>query len=351
MIPQPDVPAASYPTTTYTESIENTSTTSTWQLRLTDPIDCLNATEGATPCAFGAYDPSSNPFERLNLTKIAINTTQAAGVQASQSSVSLLHLAADGTLTVQTLTIAQATALTPSSLADVVGVSVLFRGTNAEGVDGSGGSIAPGQKATVTLSTQLRPATRTGGTAMVPGTLNNTAHGTLHDDVYPDAIAADAQSASVTLANGNLQVATTKAFTPTHTLQAAPTDPILVDLGARSTGTLAPKVLVIEDSVRDVLERVHAEVLHACRPRRPTPTACRSTRRPARARRRSGRAERRRPSPPRRCRPACRRRTVTGLRFTYTRADGAAFAASAQRGQRPPAACHSAPRCATAPVP
>ncbi|MGO4301657.1 DUF5979 domain-containing protein [Leifsonia sp. RAF41] len=328
VIPQSDVPATSYPTTTYTESIENTSTTSTWQLRLSDPIDCLNAAQGAAPCSFDAYVPASNPFERLNLTKIAINTTLATGVQASQSSVSLLHRATDGTLSVQTLTIAQAAALTPSSLADVVGVSVLFRGTNAQGVDGSGGSIAPGQKATVTLSTQLRPTTRSGSAALVPGTVNNTAHGTLHDDVYPDTIAADSQSASVALANGNLQVATTKAFTPTHTLQAAPTDPILVDLGARSTGTLAPKILVIEDSAATFwnaftlksfalpntptnADRVQVDAQTGQGSQAVwtsgTPTTIATAALPA----------------------GVTAAAVTGLRFTYTRADGMAFAASA----------------------
>ncbi|GIT78738.1 hypothetical protein LLS1_04070 [Leifsonia sp. LS1] len=247
VIPQPDVPAASYPTTVYTTTIANTSTSSTWQLRISDPIDCTNATTTA-PCVFGAYDPAANPLDRLNLTKIAVDLSSASGVQTSLSVVSLLHRADDGTLTTTTHTIAQATALTAAQLADVVGVSVLLRGTNAQGTDGTGATIAPGQKATVTLTAQLRPTSRATGTAPTAGAFVNTVYGALHDDVYPTAQAADTQSASVTLANGNLQVATAKTFSPTSTLQANPTNPIQVSLRARSTGTLSPKVLVIEDS-------------------------------------------------------------------------------------------------------
>lgn len=247
VIPQPDVPAASYPTTVYTTTIANTSTSSTWQLRISDPVDCTNAATTA-PCDFGTYDAAANPLDKLNLTKIAVDLSSAAGVQTSLSVVSLLHRTADGSLSTTTHTIAQATALTASQLADVVGVSVLLRGTNAQGTDGTGATIASGQKATVTLTTQLRPTSRAAGAAPTAGTFVNTVYGALHDDVYPAVQATDTQSASVTLANGNLQVATAKTFTPTSTLQASPTNPIQVNLRARATGTLAPKILVIEDS-------------------------------------------------------------------------------------------------------
>ncbi|MFF2051124.1 DUF5979 domain-containing protein [Leifsonia sp. NPDC058194] len=247
VIPQPDVPAASYPSTVYTTTIANTSTSSTWQLRLSDPADCTNAATTA-PCVFGAYDPAANPLDKLNLTKLAIDLGSAAGVQTSLSVVSLQHRAADGTLSTTTHTIAQAVAMTAAQLSDVVGVSVLLRGTNAQGADGTGATIAPGQKATITLTTQLRPTSRAAGAAPTAGAFVNTVYGALHDDVYPTVQAADTQSATVTLANGNLQVATAKTFTPTSTLQANPTNPIQVNLRARATGTIAPKTLVIEDS-------------------------------------------------------------------------------------------------------
>ncbi|WP_247597261.1 DUF5979 domain-containing protein [Leifsonia sp. PS1209] len=247
VIPQLDVPAASYPSTTYTTTIANSSTSNTWQLRISDPVDCTNAASTA-PCVFGPYDPAANPFDKLALTKIAVDLSAAAGVQTSQSVVSLLHRASDGTLSTDTKTVAQATALTAAQLADVVGVSVLLRGTNAQGTDGSGATIAPGQKATVTLTGQLLPASREAGTAPAAGMFNNTVFGTLHDDVYPAVVAADTQSAGVTLANGNLQVTTAKTFNPASTLQANPVNPIQVNLRARSTGTLSPKSVTIEDS-------------------------------------------------------------------------------------------------------
>jgi len=326
VIPQPDVPDTAYPTTIYTETIKNTSPSNTWQLRLNDPIACLNANT-ADVCDFGAYDATSNPFERLNLTKIAINTTQAAGVRSGESSVSLLHRAADGTLTVQTVTLDQAQQLTPASLADVVGVSAMFRGSDAQGTVGTGGTIAPGQQVTVTLNTQLRKTGRTTGVAPVPGTLTNTATGTLHDDVYPDAVAADTTSASVALANGNLQVTTAKTFTPANTLQAAPTDPIKVALQARSAGTLAPKVLVIEDSATTFwnaftlksftqptpptgADRVQVDARTGLGAQATwttgTPTTMTAAALPA----------------------GIAAADVTGLRFTFTKADGTSFAAS-----------------------
>src|SRR5690606_29208020 len=45
-----------------------------------------------------------------------------------------------------------------------------------------------------------------------------------------------------------VDVATDKTITPSSTLIAAPASPVLVDLRARSTGTVSPKSLTIEDS-------------------------------------------------------------------------------------------------------
>ncbi|MGO4592198.1 DUF5979 domain-containing protein [Leifsonia sp. 2TAF2] len=326
VIPQPDVPAANYPTTTYTTSAVNTSNSSTWQLRLSDPAECTNATT-TNPCVFAPYDAAANPFEQLTLTKIVVDLSQAAGVQTSQSSVSLLHRAADGTETTQTLSIAAAMALPPAQLSDVVGVSSLFRGTNAQGPDGTGGTIAPQQKVVLTLTAQLRKTTRTGGTAPIPGMIDNTAHATLHDDVYPGVQAADQQGTTLTLQNGNLQVTTGKSFNPTSTLQAKPADPIQVNLRARSTGTLAPKVLVIQDAADTFwnaftlksftlpntptgADRVQVDARTgwgaSAQWQAGTPTAIGSAALPA----------------------GVSASDVTGLRFTYTRADGASFAAS-----------------------
>ncbi|MGO4535762.1 DUF5979 domain-containing protein [Leifsonia sp. 2MCAF36] len=326
VIPQPDVPASAYPTTTYTTTATNTSNSNTWQLRLSDPTECTNATT-TDPCVFPPYDASGNPFEQLTLTTIALDLSQATGVQPSQSSVSLLHRAADGTETTQTLGLAAATALTPAQLSDVVAVSALFRGTNAQGADGTGGTIAPNQKVTLKLTAQLRATTRTGGTVPVPSTIDNTAHATLHDDVYPVVQAQDAQSAAVTLENGNLQVTTAKSFNPATTLQSKPVDPIQVNLRARSTGTLSPKVLVIEDADASFwnaftlssfslpntptgADRVQVDAQtgqgSSAQWQVGTPTTIGSAALPA----------------------GISAGDVTGLRFTYTRADGGPFAAS-----------------------
>jgi uncharacterized repeat protein (TIGR01451 family) len=323
VIPQPDVPAADYPSTTYTTTVTNTSNSKTWQLRLSDPTECVNAASSA-PCVFAPYDPATNPFEQLTLTKIDIDLSRAPGVQSSQSSVSLLHRAADGTLTTETLTIDQAKELGKDELADVVAVSLLLRGTNAQGADSTGGTIAPEQQATMKLDAQLRKQTRTGGTAPVPSAIDNTAHATLYDDVYPATQAADESGVEVTLENGNLRVTTGKSFNPSSTLQAKPADPITVDLRARSTGTLSPKVLVIEDAddtfwnaftlksftlpnTPTGADRVQVDARTADgRWHTGTPVATGSATLP----------------------DGVSAADVTGLRFTYTRADGDAFAAS-----------------------
>ncbi|SEI16452.1 MULTISPECIES: DUF5979 domain-containing protein [unclassified Leifsonia] len=326
VIPQPDVPASAYPSTTYTTTATNTSNSSTWQLRLSDPTECANATT-SDPCVFAPYDATTNPFEQLTLTKIAVDLSQAPGVQASQSSVSLLHRAADGTETTETLSLAAATALTAADLSDVVAVSALLRGTNAQGPDGTGGTISPSQKITLALTAQLRKTSRTGGAAPTPSTIQNTAHATLHDDVYPGVQAADTRGVALTLQNGNLQVTTAKSFNPSSTLQSAPADPIQVNLRARSTGTLSPKVLVIEDADPTFWNAFTLKSFTL--PNTPTgadqvqvdaqtgqgPAAAWQTGTPAAI------ASAALPS-------GVAAADVTGLRFTFSRSDGAPFAAS-----------------------
>lgn len=326
VIPQPDVPAADYPSTTYTTTATNTSTSNTWQLRLSDPKECVNA-ESTDPCQFAPYDKTGNPFEQFTLTKIAIDLSQAPGVQTTQTSVSLLHRAADGTETTETLTLSDALALTPGQLADVVGVSALFRGTNAQGADGTGGTIAPLQTVTLALTAQLRKTTRTDGTAPTPSLVDNSAHATLHDDVYPTVQAADEQHATVTLENGNLQVTTGKSFNPTSTLQAKPVDPIKVKLKARSTGTLSPKVLVIEDADDRFWNAFTLKSFTLPN----TPTG--ADRVQVDARTGQGAAAQWHTGSPVAIGSAAlpagvAAADVTGLRFTYTRSDGASFTAA-----------------------
>lgn len=326
VIPQLDVPATAYPSTTYTTTIANSSTSNTWQLRISDPVDCTNTTSTA-PCVFGPYDPNANPFDKLNLTKIAVDLSSAAGVQTSLSVVSLLHRASDGTLSTDTSTIAQASALTAAQLADVVGVSVLLRGTNAQGTDGSGATIAPGQKATVTLTGQLRPTSRADGVAPVAGTFDNTVFGALHDDVYPAVIAADSQQAGVTLANGNLQVTTAKAFNPTSTLQANPVNPVQVNLRVRSTGTLSPKSVTLEDSAPTFWNAFTLSSLSilAAPTGADRVTVDAQTGQGASAAWHTGTAT----TTGAVALPAgVAAADVTGVRFTFTRADGTSFAAS-----------------------
>lgn len=328
VIPQPDVAASAYPTATYTTTVKNTSPTKTWQLRLSDPSDCTGAGDQSV-CTFAGYDPATNPFEEVNLTGLAIGIPSTSGVQEELTVVSLLHRAADGTLSTTTATKAEAEALTAAQLADVVGVSVLFEGTNADGATGSGGSIAQNAEMTVVMQVKLRPTTRAGNIAPQPGTVTNRVVTRLHDQVIPGGEAEAEESQPLQLVNGNLTVETTKTIQPTSTLQANPVSPITVNLRARSTGTIAPKQLIIEDSSTTFWNAFTLSSFTL-----PTaPTGADQVRVEAQTGIGSSALWHGLSQAPTTFADAALptgvvAAEVTGLRYTYTRADGAAFAAS-----------------------
>ena len=322
-------PPTSYPTTTYTESIENTSTTSTWQLRLSDPIDCLNAAAGRDAVQLRRLRPGLEPVRATQPDQD--RDQHDAGRR--RAGVAELRLAAAPR--------GRRNAQRPDAH-DRAGdrAHAVFAGRRRRreravprheraGRRRLGRQHRAGPEGTVTLSTQLRPTTRVGRRCAGAG--HREQHRARHAArrrLPGRHRGGRAERVASTLANGNLQVATTKAFTPTHTLQAAPTDPILVDLGARSTGTLAPKVLVIEDSAATFwnaftlksftlpntptnADRVQVDAQTGQGAQAVwtsgTPTTIATAALPA----------------------GVTAAAVTGLRFTYTRADGGAFAASA----------------------
>jgi uncharacterized repeat protein (TIGR01451 family)/fimbrial isopeptide formation D2 family protein len=252
VIPQPDIADSAYPTSTYTTKGWNSSATNIWQLRLTDPSTCSNPST-QDPCVFGAYVPTTNVFERENLTHIALSLV--GGVQSSLTVVSLLHRDSSGTLTTTSVSAAAAVLLDSTALADVVGVSVMARGTNVDGADGTGGSIAPATAAapnvTMTLTTQLRSTTRSGNAALTAGTIANTVNGALWDDVLlPASPGTAASNVNVTLANGNLAITTSKSIAPSSILEPASANPVTVTLNAGTTAasTVSPKILTVTDA-------------------------------------------------------------------------------------------------------
>jgi uncharacterized repeat protein (TIGR01451 family) len=252
VVPQPDVDPSAFPTATYTTAAQNTSPTNTWQLRLSDPGPCTSAGD-QTECLFPTtYSPLTNPFESLNLTGATVAYSANSGINTAATLITLQSRADDGTLTSSTIPVAQLALMSADALAHVVGISVLAVGNNnaSGGAPGSntGGTIAPNATVTLTLQTQLRKTARSSGALTLPGTVNNNAEARLHDEVLSKADAEGEQTAPLTLVNGNLQVVTSKSFDPTSTLQTNPASSITVGLRGRSTGSLNPKQLIITDT-------------------------------------------------------------------------------------------------------
>ncbi|MBH0110276.1 hypothetical protein I6E81_08865 [Salinibacterium sp. NG22] len=246
-IPRPEVVGTDYPRATYTTTVQNTSPTNVWQLRLTDPSLCLDAASCAfdvadIPFVGASYDPARNPFERLNLTGIAIAFSGASGIDNSE--IYVWNRDAAGTPSVDgPYTEAQAEALTSAQLESAVGVTALFAGESADG-----GTITPGALATVTFETQLRTTLRSTGAAMTAASIPNSVLVGVHDNVlYPAIFNQDIATSPLAIDDGYIAVETAKAVTPSSALLAAPNTLTQVDLRARSTGTVAPKSLVIQD--------------------------------------------------------------------------------------------------------
>lgn len=246
-IPRPDVAPADYPRATYTTSVRNTSPTNVWKLRLTDPSVCADiasCTFGAddNPFASASYDATRNPFERVNLTGITIATPSSAIVTGTD--VHLWHRNAAGVLSTSgPFTKNAAEAFTAAQLTDVIGVTALFRGESADG-----GTIIPGARATVTLQTQLRETVRSTNAPIAAAIIANSVLVGVHDSVlFPAIYNQDVASSPLAIEEGYLDVATTKSLTPSSALIAAPNTQVQVNLRARSTGTIAPKIVTITD--------------------------------------------------------------------------------------------------------
>ncbi|EPR75035.1 hypothetical protein ADILRU_2572 [Leifsonia rubra CMS 76R] len=246
-IPQPGIAQANYPIATYTTRVQNTSATNVGKLRLTDPSVCADANTCAlgdndVPFIGASYDVLTNPFEHLNLTRITIAAPGSAIVDSIE--VRLWHRDTLGARsTTGPFTEAQAEAMTPAQLTDVIGVTTLFLGEAADG-----GTITPSTQATVTLRTQLRVTERSSGQAMAVGTVPNSVLVGVKDNVlYPTIYSQDIASRSLGLREGFVDVATRKDVTPASALIAAASTNVTVNMRVRSTGTVSPKTLSITD--------------------------------------------------------------------------------------------------------
>ena len=248
---QGDVTATAYPKVGYTVTARNDSASRASYLRVSDPMLCTESTVStcvtdagdwaADPYDGAAYDPVTNPFERLDLTSLAFQVP-AGQVDKTASLVTLWKRDATGALSRQVLTAAAAESLTAPQLADVVGVSVLYQNPGAET---RGGSIASGSNLVMTLGTTLRVHERSDQTKLVaPTTVENHANAQSYDPVlFPSGAGSaphDSAFDDVTLEAGRLDVVATKAFSPGSLLQKDRAAPVSVRLGASDGTATAP---------------------------------------------------------------------------------------------------------------
>jgi uncharacterized repeat protein (TIGR01451 family) len=260
-----EVPPGGYPVITYTVTARNDSASRASYLRVTDPMPCTDATVedcvsaadawDADPYAEADYNSATNPFERVDLTAIAFSIPGNAGVDAATSTVTLWIRGDDGALSTQNVSVAAASSLTADQLADVVGVSVLYQGTDPEV---TGGTIATGSNLGMTLTTRLRVTERsTGENATEPFVVTNDTFAQSYDPVlHPAATPYDTAEDDVQLVTGVLDVTAEKTITPALLLERDRHDLVNVRLGATDgAATVATQRATIVDADPEFWDR------------------------------------------------------------------------------------------------
>ncbi|RLP79362.1 DUF11 domain-containing protein [Mycetocola lacteus] len=271
-----EVPEGKFPVVTYRVAAINNSTAAASFIRVTDPTmctldNCITDSQRPDSVMFGTkasdYDPATNPFELMNLRKLTF-TLPAGQVDINASTVQLWKRDAAGTLSVETVSVAQAGALSAAALADVVGVSVLYQGTNPKQDGGSmlTGTLDPKNIASsknvllMSVETQVRAHDRSTGALVTPASVDrsvvaNTSTAQSYDPVlYPSKAGTDAASAEVKLLDGELRVSATKKIAPAALTEVKKGDPVTLTLGAASKdkagveSTVSSRKVVIEDT-------------------------------------------------------------------------------------------------------
>ncbi|WAA65356.1 DUF5979 domain-containing protein [Microbacterium oxydans] len=271
-VPRAGTDPTTYPTARFTLEARNDSVARASYIRVTDPPACadgdaMTVCQSAGTAAGAKSDPytddiewltapgQGNPFERFDLRKVTISAAIADQVDLAASVVWLLRYA-DGDYSTGQTTAAAVNAMNAAALSDVVGVSVTFQGTDPAV---SGGTITPANVLRVVMDTQLRPTLRSTGAAQTVAAnervgVANRVFAQSYDPILSDGRLTGARDAvAVTLTGGDLNVAPTKTVSPNALTEPTKGTPVTVTLGANQgtnpVSTLSPAEVRLTDDI------------------------------------------------------------------------------------------------------
>ncbi|WP_141014695.1 DUF5979 domain-containing protein [Nocardioides sambongensis] len=265
-------PADAYPSATWRIVASNTSTAPASYVRVTDPATCsdtdLLGCQSPPSPADAVADPfdtdvdhltdadTPNAFERFDATAITIGASIPAQVDLTASTVWLLRYAG-GSYTTEQTTAAAVNAMTAAQLSDVVGISVTYQPTAPAT---SGGTITQANDLSIVIVSRLRATLRSSGEPLVLRAGQtydqvNRGYAQAYDPITsPDVRTGDVDDATVRITGGVVNVQATKAVSPdriTEPQNVADADTVRVVLGAdqgtNPRSTLSPSEIVIED--------------------------------------------------------------------------------------------------------
>lgn len=273
VVPAPGT-GGTFPTTSYTLTAKNNSTTRAQYVRVTDPATCAdsdpvgscqtaNTDTAAIGDPFSSYFTGSNidtagvpnPFNRQDITKVTVAASIASEVDLTTSVAWLLtydrNLVGSNKYTVVQTTAAAVNALSTADLANVVGISVTFQGTDPATV---GGTVSSSNALTIVVATQVRATLRDTGADQEFGngesvSSNNRVFAQSYDLVTAAATQTGAlASKAVNLSSGVVDVTATKTITDGAIVEPNPTETQTVTLGADQGISTAPaNRVVMED--------------------------------------------------------------------------------------------------------
>ena len=270
-LPDPGVDPNLFPTARFVVEAQNNSVARAAYVRVTDSPGCLDTapitdceTPGtATDAVADPFDTSidwltradgNNPFDRFTLTNIDVVASAPTEIDRDASVVWLLRYNA-GVYTTEQTTVTDAHGMTASELADVVGVSVTYQGTDPAT---TGGTISASNRLQLVLDVHARTHLRSTGavhnlvaneTIHVP----NGAFAQSYDPVLnPGQQNGAYATATAVLTGGDINVGAVKTVSPTLITEPKRHDPITVTIGANQgtapASTLAPAEVRLTDS-------------------------------------------------------------------------------------------------------